>query len=242
MIAGVFGYIGSGAPYVKGSIINSGNITLNGTHNKNSVTNIGGVFGRISANVGLGEGATEALIANTGSVSYTSSTTAQFYAGGVISDLLMDKNFEFAAGISLVNTGDVTVSGAVATTEGKLGYVGGIAGFVEKPIPSAQSYCTVNTVKATGITGAGMITGASYAAGACEVLAGGVGGTIIRDTVEDNDPSGDIIYLPNPQAVTAENYHKYIYGAEVAPEVAAKTPVLAEAPVVTLPATLPLTE
>jgi hypothetical protein len=167
----------------------------------------------------------------------------------------MDKNFEFAAGISLVNTGNVTVSGAVATTEGKLGYVGGIAGFVEKPIPSAQCYCTVNTVKATGITGAGMITGAPYAAGATQALSGGVGGKITREMIEGVTADGDPINKPMIINLGTESniddlllyewndyWYKYVYSAEITEEEATGLELLASAPVVELPAMLPATE
>jgi hypothetical protein len=226
-ISGAFTSMSKATFTVKGYLINSGAVSIGGDLSNTSGPHIGGLLGYSSINIGLAEGATEALIANTGSVSFTGTSAQTSYVGGVFARIAAT----IAEGISLVNTGNVTVKNTTAAC-----YVGGVIGSSTKAIPSAKSYCTVNAV---GYTGVGMITGASYAAGACEVLAGGVGGTIIRDTVEDNDPSGDLIHVPNPQTITAENYHKYIYGAEVAPEVAAKTPVLAEAPVVTLPAALP---
>ena len=195
---------------------------------------LGGVYAECTLAMTMVEGETEAFIINTGAVSFTGTVTGYVYQGGIGGRITNT----VAEGISFINTGNITVTGTTTVES----YAGGVAGLGGKPYANAQSFCTLDTADAKGFTGVGLIMGSAYAAGATEVKAGGVGGTVIVDKIEDNDPSGDVIYLPNKQTITAENYHKFIYGAEVAAEVAAACSVLTEAPVVTLPAMLPVTE
>ena len=228
-VAGVVGYNSKGALSVKGSIINSGNITINGDCTKPSIINVGGIFGELVKSVALAEGATECLIANTGDVTYNGGDNPKnFYAGGVLADF--SGSYVFAEGINLVNIGDVSVAGALGTAEGGESYVGGVVGKVTRPIPSAQSYCTVN---ATGYKGVGMITGA-HNGDKIVVNAGGVGGYIYASIEDQNSgvTTGGLCEL------TSDNWFKYIYGSELtaAPE---GLQFLTEAPVVTLPAELP---
>jgi hypothetical protein len=155
-------------------------------------------------------------------------------------------------GIKFVNTGNVTATGVVATAADKTSGVAGVVAIPSKPIPYAECYCTVNAI---GYQGAGMITGATYAAGATQVLSGGVGGKIAREMIEgvtaDDDPINKpmIINLGTESNIDDlllyewnDYWYKYVYSAEITEEEATGLELLASAPVVELPAMLPATE
>ena len=231
-IGGCLASASSNAHTVKGTILNTGNVSIGGSNNGNTM--LGGVYAECTLAMKMVEGETEAFIINTGNVSFTGSITGYVYQGGVGGRITNT----VAEGISFINTGNITLTGTTTAES----YAGGVAGLGGKPYANAQSFCTLDAADAKGFTGVGLIMGSAYAADATEVKAGGIGGTVIVDKIEDNDPSGDVIYLPNKQTITAENYHKFIYGAEVTAEVAAACSVLTEAPTVTLPAMLSVTE
>ena len=69
-----------------------------------------------------------------------------------------------------------------------------------------------------------------------------IGGTIYSTVEIGMDDDDNPVYIPGPGAITEDNYHMYIYGTEVSAEVAARYELLSEAPTVTLPARLPVTE
>ena len=233
---GCFGGASKGSMIIKGHLINSGNVSVSGDLSKIDGIVIGGTFGNSSIAISLAEGETEALIANTGKVSFSGSSKSDTYIGGIGGSV----SKAVAEGISFVNTGDVEVTGTFTGAGTSL--IGGVIGNLTKPI-NAHSYCTINAV---GYAGVGMITGSAYAAGATEVKAGGIGGTMKSILVgeEWNDPYAEDFKIPiyGPGAITEDNKHQCIYGSEVSAEVAAACEVLTAAPTVTLPAKLPVTE
>ena len=233
---GCFGGASKGSMIIKGHLINSGNVSVSGDLSKVSGIVIGGTFGNSAIAISLAEGETEALIANTGKVSFSGSSKSDTYIGGISGTV----SKAVAEGISFVNTGDVEVTGTF--TGAGTSHIGGVIGKLTMPI-NAKSYCTVNAVDYQNV---GMITGSAYAAGTTEVKAGGIGGTMITMVLgeEWNDPYAEDykITIYGPGAITEDNKHQCIYGSEVSAEVAAACEVLAAAPTVTLPAKLPVTE
>jgi hypothetical protein len=202
-----------------------------------------GVIAYVTKGIALVEGETEALIANTGNVTINTKNTAgkRAFFGGILGYL---KTGTIDERIKFINTGNITVTGEMTNC-----YVGGIGAACLKPIGYAENYCTISapgaiteTGEYAGYKGVGMLSGPKYQKDTYDIKDGAVGGTIIRDTIEDKDPSEEIIYLPNPQVITAENCKEYVYGTVTTDEIAARYTILTEAPVVTLPAALPLTE
>ena len=239
-VTGIISYLSASKQTftVKGAIINSGDITINGNCTRSSNITLGGVIGENSTcHTTLVEGETECLIANTGDISYNAGDNQySFLMGGVIA--WYNCSGKFDAGIKLVNTGDISATGTFATaTVNSAGepttyscYIGGI-GFAKKTIPYAESYCTIN---ALGLN-AGILMGIPYTAGAYEITAGKVGGTIYCDSIEDPN-SG--VGTNGPGELTSDNWFQYIYGGALE---AAPTGIeyITEAPVVALPAELP---
>ena len=235
--------ISAGTFSVKGSLINTGNLSVNADASSTGDLPMAGVIAYISKGIALVEGETEALIANTGNVTINTKNTAgkRAFFGGILGYL---KTGAIDEHIKFINTGNITVTGEMTNC-----YVAGIGGACLKPIGYAESYCTISalgSIKETGeyegYKGVGMFSGPKYQNGTYDIKDGAVGGTIICNTIEDNDPSGDVIYKPNPQTITAENCKEYAYGTVTTDEIAARYTILTEAPVVTLPAKLPVTE
>jgi hypothetical protein len=232
----VGGFTGSSAcPHaVKGYIINSGNVSINGKQDGGNPVYVAGVSGDFGKNLTLVEGETEALIANTGTITFNGSTKNSMAAAG-IAGLLKATVQE---GIKFVNTGNVSATGVVATADEKVSGVAGIVAIPSKPIPYAECYCTVD---AMGYQGAGMLVGKPYTAGTVEVKAGKIGGTLYNRIDIITDAGGDIEEI-GPGALTADNFLEGIYSTVVTADLAANIEYISEAPVVTLPAALPLTE
>ena len=222
----------SGCPHaVKGYIINSGNVSISGEQNGGSTVYVAGVSTEFGKNLTLVEGETEALIANTGTITFNGSTKNTMAAAGIASTL----SGTVQEGIKFVNTGNVTATGVVATAADKVSGVAGIIAIPKKPIPSAECYCTVN---AMGYQGAGMLVGRPYTAGTVEVKAGKIGGTLYNRIDIITDASGDIEEI-GPGALTAANFLEGIYSSVVTADLAPNIEHISEAPVVTLPAALP---
>ena len=225
----------SGCPHaVKGYIINSGNVSISGEQNGGSTVYVAGVSTEFGKDLTLVEGETEALIANTGTITFNGSTKNTMAAAGIASTL----SGTVQEGIKFVNTGNVSATGEVATAAGKVSGVAGIIAIPKKPIPSAECYCTVN---AMGYQGAGMLVGRPYTAGTVEVKAGKIGGTLYNRIDIITEASGDIEEI-GPGALTAANFLEGIYSSVVTADLAPNIEHISEAPVVTIPAALPLTE
>jgi hypothetical protein len=234
----VGGFTGSssGCPHaVKGYIINSGNVSISGEQNGGNPVYVAGVSTEFGKNLTLVEGETEALIANTGTITFNGSTKYSMTAAG-IAGLLKGTVQE---GIKFVNTGNVSATGKVATADAdRISGVAGVVAIPSQPIPYAECYCTVD---AMGYQGAGMLVGKPYTAGTVEVKAGKIGGTLYNRIDIITDAGGDIEEI-GPGALTATNFLEGIYSTVVTADLAPNIEYISEAPVVTLPAALPVTE
>ncbi len=220
---------------MKGDLINSGNISVNGDTTKTkSYFAVGGCIGRSTIAYNLAEGATEAKFVNTGKISTTCSASVAAYVGGVIACT----SKAIAEGIDIVNIGDISVTGSF--THGTRNIGGAVGTVANNIVHTATSYCTVTAIDANGKADysgtAGILMGSPYTAGKYEIAAGYLGGTIICESTEDPN-SGTA--TDGPGALTADNYYQCIYGNEVSAEIAARYQLLEKAPVVTLPARLP---
>ena len=140
-----------------------------------------------------------------------SATASSFEMGGIVA-YNADPQSAFTG--EFVNTGNI-IAKNVATKADKT-YIGGILGYTVKPIANAKSYCDI---EALGLKGkVGMIMGIAYASGT-KATNCSVGGSIAFDTKEDNDPSGDLILVPNFQSI-AGNWYEHIYTTEVTQAIA----------------------
>ncbi|MBO5962748.1 MAG: hypothetical protein J6Q01_06385 [Alistipes sp.] len=110
---------------------------------------------------------------------------------------------------NLVHTGKITVQN-VATDLAKT-YIGGICGYTVTPITEAKSYCDIEAIGLKGYVG--MVVGMARATATTSTKCG-VGGSIAFDTKEDNDPSGDLILVPDFQSI-AGNWYERIYTTDV---------------------------
>ena len=196
---------------------------------------------------------------NTGEIKYVDATcTGNTYVAGVLGYQQKAK-YGFKTS-NLVNTGTITVNnakgkalniggiyGRIASGTAPTGTVlsvcdinvtnatstertsiGGIIGSTTVAITGAESYCNIKAIDLQGK--AGMIMGIAYAA-ATKATNCSVGGSIAFDTKEDNDPSGDLILVPNFQSI-ADNWYEHIYTDKIsqADAEAAGCSLLAEKP------------
>ena len=149
---------------------------------------------------------------NSGEISIENIKTGDsnsFGVGGIIG-YTNDNEATFSG--NFVNTGNI----AIKKTSAAKTYIGGIFGTTNKPIANAKSYCDI---EALGLKGkVGMIMGIAYA-DATKATNCGVGGSIAFDTTEDNDPSGDLILVPDFQSI-AGNWYERIYTTDVTQAIA----------------------
>ena len=141
---------------------------------------------------------------NTGTIDFAGETNKMVYIGGFVGDNDVATT-EYWSG-EILNTGDILCSGTVGG-----GYLGGIIGHTTFPLEGTRAYCKVS---GKGLTGIGLITGASRSeAVVTKSHCGGMAtGSIIN-------ADGDQVV--SDVEVTAENYFKYIYGQEVDADTAA---------------------
>ncbi|MBQ2026541.1 MAG: hypothetical protein II214_01415, partial [Alistipes sp.] len=157
---------------------------------------IGGYVGQVR-NVKLQPKMTDSN-KNTGIIDFAGETNKMVYIGGFVGDNDVATT-EYWSG-EILNTGDILCSGTVGG-----GYLGGIIGHTIFPLDGTRAYCKVS---GKGLTGIGMITGASRSEAV--VTNSHCGGITIGSSINTD---GD--QVTSDIAVTAENYFKYIYGTEI---------------------------
>ena len=157
------------------------------------------------------------------SIENTSATANSFEIGGIVA-YNADPDSAFTG--EFVNIGNIIAKNV--TTMASKTYIGGILGYTVKPIANAKSYCDIEAIGLKGKVG--MIMGIPYAS-ATKATNCSVGGSIAFDSKEDNDPSGDLILVPDFQSI-AGNWYEHIYTAEIsqADAEAAGCSLLAEKP------------
>ena len=220
----------AGSIVIKNGLTNKGNITVDG-ENTRSYVMIAGVFGSIGSATTFD---VSGNIVNTGNLTFSGTAKTYLRIGGIVgshSGATFDAN--------LISTGNITVTGTCDLTSAST-QIGGITAAHANPITNAQYY---GNIKAIGYPNVGMITGKLYAEGV-EAKNCAIGGTVTIDEFEDNDPSGELIMLPNVQTVDASNVHKFIYGQPVDESIATSNnvTVLTSAPSTEQPAPEPTPE
>ncbi len=235
-MAGCFGAVTAGSHTTKGYIINSGNVSYNGT-NTSSVY-VGGVYGNRSIEMTLAEGETEGRVINTGNISCSGTAGSDIRVGG----LAGITSAIYAPGYNIVNTGDISFSGSSSGEDATI-YVGGVSGNASVPIENAYSYCNINS---TGDTGSGWIMGTARTPnisteGDVTTITGSVAkNCFIGGEVTTFDPSD---FTTKKIPLTSETFFNYIYGSREGTDWTGTDnydgcQVLTEKPVVTLPTKL----
>jgi hypothetical protein len=191
--------------------LNAGNISaavVNNTANQGN--QIAGVIGNKTKAIVAGE---NALLKNTGSVTYTGSSKSTLYMGGIFA---YGANCE---GPAMLNSGDVIATGTYRS--GSKSYVGGITGYMGTE--TAISNATVTnecSIVAWNYMGVGMITGVSRTdtmkATNCSV-AGSIDKGYYGDYQDDfgNEQTG---WTTDVVDISADNFFNYIYGTAVTKE------------------------
>ena len=189
---------------------NTGNISIKNIKIASYVM-IGGVLGY---NQNRGAGSTNFKdCGNSGELlmENVSATANSFEMAGIVA---YNHDSEAAFTGEVVNTGNIIAKNV--TTMASKTYIGGILGYTVMPIANAKSYCDI---EALGLKGkVGMIMGIPYAS-ATKATNCSVGGSIAFDSKEDNDPSGDLILVPNFQSI-AGNWYEHIYTDETTQAIA----------------------
>jgi hypothetical protein len=213
-------------------LVNKGNITFDGENTRNYVS-IGGIFGSFGSKVAAPD--FSGNLVNTGNFTFSGKAKTYLRIGGIIS-----VHSGPTIPVPMINTGDITVTGTCDLTSAST-QIGGITAAQANPIKNAQYY---GDIKAIGFKGKlGLISGKAYAE-TLTISDSAVGGTVTYDEIEDNDPSGDVLMLPNVQTVDTSNYYKFLYGTEVEESIATSNnvTVLTSAPSTEQPAPEPAPE
>ena len=215
---------------VKNGLVNAGDLTVDGG-NKTAAVHMAGLIGSIASAVTTD---LSGNLVNTGNFLFSGNTKTYLRIGGVV---CVHSAASFTA--PMISTGNITVTGTCDLTSAST-QIGGITAAHANPIANAQYY---GNIKAIGYPCVGMITGKLYAEG-IEAKDCAIGGTVTIDEFEDNDPSGELIMLPNVQTVDASNVHKFIYGQPVEESIATSNnvTVLTSAPSTEQPAPEPTPE
>jgi hypothetical protein len=233
-VGGIVGNQSDGTITVKNGVKNSGTINVAGECKHNQNLAIGGVFGYTSTAFTADS---EAVIINEGEVIFGAKSKLGLRVGGVIGAA----DVTHPATVSFINTGNISCTGTFADAS-RGAYIGGVFGNTAASQANAQSFCNINAI---GYTGVGLITGSLYSAGTVEISNSAIGGTVysVKEGERWNDEYAEDFLIPiyGPGNITAENYHKCIYGAEVDASIATanNVTVLTSAPSTELPAPAP---
>ena len=232
-VGGIVGNQSSGSVTALHYLKNTGKISVAAECKHKQSISIGGVFGYTKSAF---TAESDAVLINEGVVENGSTATAGgLRAGGVIGAA----DATHPATVSFVNTGDVTCTGTFASSSNA--YVGGVFGNTAKSQANAKSFATITGI---GYTGVGAILGTPNTAGTNDLSNCAAGGKIYCYTESDSDASGDSVTYPMPGDLTADNWFKHFYGAEVEESVltAAGCSRLTEKPSTAIPAKPEVTE
>jgi hypothetical protein len=135
--------------------------------------------------------------------------------GGLYSDFETYADKPYGLTGEMVSTSDITVENTTLTQGTACTCsVGGIIGIVKgNDIISNSKYYGNITVLGIGHAKVGLIAGSDRTSGVVKNCA--AGGCIARSEKEDNDPSGDLIMVPDFQTITESNVHEYIYSSAI---------------------------
>ena len=168
---------------------------------------IGGAFGQLRQVLDTTNNETKCPyfvngFVNSGNITVTGEcVTGSTYIGGIVGQ--SHTSTANWAG-NLVNKGNITFSGKSKDEP----YIGGIAGEITYPVANAKCVCDITAV---GHKNVGMLLGIPYAE-ATKVTNGAIGGSITVNTAYDEDADDDV---PVTTAITASNYHLYLYSSVI---------------------------
>ena len=183
-------------------VANSGNITAKGPNGTKDFT-VGGIIGFSVKSIQSAEKKWTGSIVNSGNITVIkhAESNQRVLVGGIMG--VNNKN-HIAETATMVNTGNITVSGPTKSTD----HIGGLLGKTSYAIHNGKCVCEINAI---GFPNVGMVTGATYTAGTIEAKNCQVGGTMYL-TEGEYGPEDDPQWGPIPTDLTASTFHKYIYG------------------------------
>ena len=226
-IGGFVGNQSAGTITVNGYLKNTGKMEVAGESKHAQNMSVGGLFGHAATAFVDGS---DAVLINEGEVVFSGIIKNGIRVGGIIGST----SKTHPAAVSFVNTGNVTCTGTFGSASHGA-YIGGVFGQISTNQANAKNFGTVTGYNYTGV---GSITGTHYAAGTIELSNCAAGGKIYCYTESDVDASGDSVTYPMPGDLTAANWYKHFYGAEVEESVltAAGCSRLTEKPSTEIPA------
>ena len=179
-------------------LANSGDITVLGPKSTSDFT-VAGIIAYSTKSIQTTDKKWTGSVINSGKINVTKHAESNQRAmiGGIFG--VHNKNV-MGETATLINTGDITVSGTVKSTD----HVGGIVGKTSYGVQNAKCVCQID---ASAFPNVGMITGAArdtnIVATNCQI-----GGSLVASyNIEDEEY--------NITTLSASNYFSYIYGAAV---------------------------
>ena len=204
-VGGIYGKLdvpGQAVNFV--SCVNEGNITISGRSGFASGTfslAIGGLAGSLRPSADGGTITITDGFINKGNITFDGNHegAGSVMIGGITGVLGIREAATAWTG-TLVNVGNITCTGTFTSS----GYAGGLVGTSTVPFTNGKSFCKID---ALGFTGAGLICGSTReTATATNCHCGGI--------ITESGANADGDPVSKEVVVTADNYYKYIYGAE----------------------------
>ena len=183
-------------------VANSGNITAKGPKATADFT-VAGIVGFSTNAFHTSEKKWTGSVVNSGNITAIKheGSDQRMMVGGLFG---VHNKSQLGETATLVNTGNITVSGPVKSTD----HIGGLVGKTSYAIHNGKCVCEINAI---GFPNVGMVTGAGYKAGTIEANNCQVGGVIYFSEGEygaEDDPQ----WGPIPTALNANTFHKYLFG------------------------------